>query len=150
MLNSLVLIITITILYSNIETITYYKNGEIYAINKYDNNNKKHGLQMTYYPNGSTHTIATYKHGKKEGISILYDSSGYIICSFTFKNNKLNGLLKTYYSNFITKMVIPIVNGMPNGIGKMYNYNGELEYAKIFIPLDAKKIQHILSIAEAL
>lgn len=52
-----------------------------------------------YYSNGSLKSIIEFKHGKRNGEAVYYDSIGEIIERSQFENDSLNGLSIVYNKN---------------------------------------------------
>ncbi|MCD4772726.1 MAG: hypothetical protein K8R41_05005 [Bacteroidales bacterium] len=125
-------------------TLFYYKKGFIIDkenINRFDQQNKKHGIWKYYYPDGKLKLVGKYKHGKKEGFFKEYSNVGDLAKAEKFTNGiiqenvaKLKKLdvKKDYYKNGKVKIVASYKDGVPEGIRREYSEDGTIENSYIF------------------
>ena len=125
-------------------TLFYYKKGFIVDkenINRFDQQNKKHGIWKYYYPDGKLKLVGKYKHGNKEGFFKKYSNDGNLKKAEKFTDGviqenvaKLKKLdvKKDYYKNGKVKIVASYKDGVPEGIRREYSEDGTVENSYIF------------------
>ena len=84
-------------------------------------NNKKDGMWRTYYDNGTLQRIDEYKAGKRNGATINFDRSSYLMSENTYKNDELDGISTTYINGGKIKNQIEYKKGKLDGL-KILNY----------------------------
>jgi antitoxin component YwqK of YwqJK toxin-antitoxin module len=129
----------------------YYESGEL-ASEGYVEDGKPNGYWITYYPNqlrksegnrkdflldgpwkfydekGNLKQIISYKEGKKDSISKVFESCHLLELSY-FKEGLQIGMQRIYYpdsSNALIKAEIPYQDGVKDGIAKFYAKDGRL------------------------
>jgi antitoxin component YwqK of YwqJK toxin-antitoxin module len=98
----------------------YYDNGKI----KIEGNRKNFlldSLWKFYDSKGKITKSITYKEGKKNGTSIIYDTLQKPVTIENFVNDIKQGLLRTFYKTGKTKSIIPYDKGKPDGIAYEYS-----------------------------
>jgi antitoxin component YwqK of YwqJK toxin-antitoxin module len=93
---------------------TYYKNGKI----KIEGNRRQFLLDSIwrfYDEKGRITKSIRYNEGKKDGLTINFDTLGYFISTEFYKKDVKDGPQKTFYSKSKTKTFIIYVNGKAEG-----------------------------------
>lgn len=125
-------------------TIIAYKKGfitERQRINRYDQQNLKHGKWKYFYPNDLVKREGKYKHGTMHGYFKDYDKEGNLISTAKYidgeKQEDVAELVKLeirkdYYPNGKVKVMASYKDGVPEGVRREYSTEGEIEKAYIF------------------
>ena len=74
----------------------YGSNNQLKTEGMKDQEGKRHGVWTQYFPDGKTQSVLEYKHGVKDGYSIVYHSNGSIYYSGEYRNDQMVGTW-TYY-----------------------------------------------------
>ena len=82
----------------------------------------KEGLWRFYYDFGAPQKMEEYHLGKKNGIAVTYDRSGFIQFDETYKNDELDGISLKYINGGKVKSQIEYKNGKLDG-RKLLNYD---------------------------
>lgn len=93
---------------------TYYKNGKV----KIEGNRRQFLLDSIwrfYDEKGRITKSIRYNEGKKDGLSINFDTLGYFISTEFYKKDVKDGPQKTFYSKSKTKTFTIYVNGKAEG-----------------------------------
>ena len=93
---------------------TYYKNGKI----KIEGNRRQFLLDSIwrfYDEKGMITKSIRYNEGKKDGLTINFDTLGYFISTEFYKKDVKDGPQKTFYSKSKTKTFTIYVNGKAEG-----------------------------------
>ncbi len=126
-----------------IEIITY-KKGFVTnrdRINRYDNNQKRHGKWKFFHDDGSLNIVGTYKHGVKHGYFKEYDKDGSLLNAAKYVNGEkqmnvteLQALdVKTeYYPSGKIRIKATYKDDKPEGVWREYNEEGEVERSFIY------------------
>jgi antitoxin component YwqK of YwqJK toxin-antitoxin module len=126
-------------------TLIKYKSGfivERQKINRYDNNNRKHGLWKYFHDNGVVRLEGMYKRGLENGYFKEYDYTGNLITTTKYVDGvkkedarelaKLD-VRKDYYADGQVKIVATYnKEGVPEGIRREYAPDGTIESSYIF------------------
>lgn len=122
-----------------------YKSGFIInreIINRYDNNDQKHGIWKYFHPNGVVRLEGTYKHGLENGYFKEYDQNGNLLNTSKFTDgSKLEDVAelaklevrKDYYPDGKIKIAATYnKEGKPEGIRREYTPEGNIDKSYIF------------------
>jgi antitoxin component YwqK of YwqJK toxin-antitoxin module len=93
----------------------YYKNGKV----KTEGNRKDFLLDSIwkfYSENGKITKSISYKEGKKNGYTFVFDTAQKPVSREIFVNDIKQGVTKYFYPSGKTKQTLPYVNGKPDGI----------------------------------
>lgn len=109
-------------------------------INRYDNDNKKHGIWKEFYPNQRVKSEIPFYHGLMNGIAKYYGMNGLLDSAVRYENNNKiieveNAVTNTefkieFYPNLtakgdsIKKFSGSFINGKPIGIHRFYDSVG--------------------------
>lgn len=74
----------------------YGSNDQLKTEGAMDNEGKRHGIWTSYFPDGKKQSITEYKHGLKDGYSIVYQSNGAIYYKGEYRNDKMVGTWDFY------------------------------------------------------
>ncbi|HLS31191.1 MAG TPA: hypothetical protein VK021_10070 [Flavobacteriaceae bacterium] len=76
----------------------YYKKGKENQpiMTEEYKNGKLHGWKKTYYSDGQPTEKTHYKHGLRDGESLIYGKNGQVLQQYKYKNDKLHGHSKVY------------------------------------------------------
>ena len=77
-------------------TVSYYPNGNIYQVNKYQNDTLS-GMSRTYFEGGKLKFENMYSNGEKEGKQKSYFKNGNIKAVFFSSRGSKNGVFQGYY-----------------------------------------------------
>ena len=103
--------------------------------NRYDEEGNKTGVWRTYFDNGEIKTEISYKGGKKEGTSKLFDQDGKLISINKMKGDTVASdpggvviidLYKEYHASGKVKLVGGLSGGLKSGIFRKYDEEGNL------------------------
>lgn len=99
---------------------SYFESGTLQS-----EGNRSEGLLdgewKFYRENGTLKKTITYKEDKKNGYSLIYDSTGTVVLKENYYvNNVLDSLQKEYYPNGCLKLVVMMKNGKKVGLEKVY------------------------------
>lgn len=67
----------------------HYKNGMVFTVDTLDKQGLNMGTHVAYYDTGALKEKTSYKHGKKDGTSILYDPNGKVSLIENYKEGVL-------------------------------------------------------------
>ena len=62
-----------------------------------------HGTWTSYDSEGKVQSITTYLEGKKQGVELLFDNSGYVATKASYHDDQLNGEYLVYKRRSITE-----------------------------------------------
>lgn len=125
-------------------TLVTYEKGfitEREKINRYDQQNNKHGVWKYFYENGIISMEGNYKHGLKNGYFKEYDDKGDLISTSKYIDGKKQEdvaelvkleIKKDYYPDGSIKIEASYKDGVPEGVRREYNKEGKIEKAYIF------------------
>ncbi|MFO7613809.1 MAG: toxin-antitoxin system YwqK family antitoxin [Bacteroidales bacterium] len=126
-------------------TLITYKGGfitERELINRFDNNDKKHGVWKYFYPNGMVRLEGRYKHGMENGYFKEYDMEGNLLTTSKYADGtKLEDVAelvkldvrKDYYPDGRIKIAATYnKEGLPEGVRREYAPDGTIESSFIF------------------
>ncbi|MBX2949431.1 MAG: hypothetical protein KF704_09170 [Crocinitomicaceae bacterium] len=74
----------------------YGSNDQLKTEGMYDESGKKHGVWIHYFPDGRKQSVLEYKHGVKDGFSVVYHANGSIYYSGEYRNDKMIGIWDFY------------------------------------------------------
>lgn len=102
---------------------SYYENGNLQS-----EGNRLNGLlddEWKFYTEaGVLSKTITYKEDKKNGYSLIYDTTGTVVLKeMYYVNNILDSLQKEYYPNGCLKLVVMMKNGKKVGLERIYDAN---------------------------
>lgn len=98
----------------------YYENGKL----KIEGNRKNFLLDSVwkfYDQKGRLTKSISYSEGKKNGPTIVYDTSKKVLSIESFSNDVKQGLTRTLHKNGKTKSIIPFDKGKQDGTGYEYS-----------------------------
>ena len=72
-------------------------------------------VEKEYWPNGKVKWERTYKDGKLDGVSTVYDEAGTLREEIPFKNGKKDGLYRSYYSDGKLRTEANYKDGLKDG-----------------------------------
>jgi len=116
-----------------------YKKGFIAnreRINRYDNNDKKHGNWKYFYDNGNLKLECIYKHGLRNGYYKEYDVDGNLLFAFKYiegvKQEAVAELTKLdvkteYYPDGRVKIKATYKDDKPEGVWREYDEYGDIQ-----------------------
>ncbi len=125
-------------------TLITYKKGFITdreRINRFDQQNKKHGKWKYFYDSGILSLEGIYKHGIKHGYFKEFDMEGNLITTSKYVNGEKQEdvaelvkleIRKDYYPNGNVKIIASYKEGIPEGVTREFNEEGEIEKAYVF------------------
>jgi antitoxin component YwqK of YwqJK toxin-antitoxin module len=123
----------------NITELMIYKKGFITGrekINRYDAENKQHGIWKWFYANGIIQLEGVYKHGLKNGFFKYYDTEGNLksIEKYVDDLKQLDSeevarleMKRDYFPSGKVKIEATYRNGVAEGVRREYNETGEVE-----------------------
>ncbi len=109
-------------------------------INRFDNENNRHGLWKTFYPNGMIKEEFSYRHGKLDGYYKQYDRDGnlesirkYIEDELIKDSDELveYEIRRDYYPDMRVKIEGSYRDGVADGVRKEFNPDGTLRIVYI-------------------
>lgn len=113
----------------------YNKNGQFYAVGKYNNKDIKVGDWVFYYSNGKEKAKTSYNNkGMLEGQCYWYDEDGFIKESGVFKDGSLDG--EGYYTrenSGTPKYKATVIDNKLEGEMTIYDRNGIKSVVKNFV-----------------
>lgn len=109
-------------------TTLYYKTGTKAAEGIYIGNLKDSIWNYYSYYDKTLTSREKYVHGKKEGISVNYYSTGKISQELEYKNDIKNGIWKQYYDNGSLKISATYTNGKRTGAFVVNYPNNKAEW----------------------
>jgi antitoxin component YwqK of YwqJK toxin-antitoxin module len=123
----------------NIIELMTYKKGFITGrekINRYDPENKQHGVWKWFYADGVIQLEGVFKHGLKNGIFKYYDTKGNLKTIEKYvddiKQQESEEVVKLemkrdYFPSGKVKIEATYRNGVAEGVRREFNENGEVE-----------------------
>lgn len=69
----------------------YGGNDQLKTEGMYDADGKRHGVWTQYFPDGRKQSITEYKHGLKDGYSMVYHINGSIYYRGEYQNDQMVG-----------------------------------------------------------
>ncbi|HLU86759.1 MAG TPA: hypothetical protein VKZ44_03320 [Taishania sp.] len=69
----------------------YGSNDQLKTEGTYDSKGKKHGIWVHYFPDGRKQSIVEFRHGLKNGYSIVYHANGSIYYRGEYKDDEMVG-----------------------------------------------------------
>lgn len=119
-------------------------DGTMSSANQVDEMGRVHGIRVTYFPNGKTvFSKLTFKHGIKEGPSVMYYDNGQVFEHATFENGEKHGPQRKYHKSGELLAEYAYENGHPLPGLKEYHKDGTLvsEYPEVGF----REIDHLSS-----
>lgn len=125
-------------------TLIEYKKGFITRrerINRFDQQQQKHGAWKYFYEDGSLKLEGNYKHGLAHGYFKSYDKKGNLLKAEKFLNGQLQEdaselqkleVVKEYYPDGQLKTVATFKEDVAEGVTKQYAPSGEIEKAVVY------------------
>lgn len=77
----------------------YGSNNQLKMEGEYDENQQRHGVWTYYFIDGKKQAITEYKHGLKDGQSIVYHPNGSLYYKGEYKNDHKVGVWDFYDTN---------------------------------------------------
>ena len=90
------------------------------------------GLESWYYPNRNLKSAGKYVNGKKEGLWVIYDSSGHLVDSATYVAGRLSGIRLQWNKDGILTDSMQF-DGAGNGVEVQWFDNGNLSSAGYWV-----------------
>jgi antitoxin component YwqK of YwqJK toxin-antitoxin module len=89
------------------------------------------GTEKYFNENGTMRAERTYKDGKRDGVSKIYNN-GVLIIEMPFKNGKKEGVMKLYGKNGKLGSETPYKNDLADGLSRSYLENGEVYFEVLY------------------
>jgi antitoxin component YwqK of YwqJK toxin-antitoxin module len=89
------------------------------------------GTEKYFNENGTIRAERTYKDGKRDGVSKIYNN-GALIIEMPFKNGKKEGVLKLYDKNGKLGSERSYKNDLADGLSRSYSKNGEVYFEVLY------------------
>lgn len=109
----------------------YSKNGKI----KIEGNRKNFLLDSTwkfYDERGKITKSINYGEGKKNGLTVIYDTAQLIIATENYLNDVREGFSRTFYKSGKTKTIVPYVKGKMEGTAYEYSQDSLITAISIY------------------
>jgi antitoxin component YwqK of YwqJK toxin-antitoxin module len=74
----------------------YGSNNQLKTEGMYDEEGKKHGVWTQYFPDGKKQSVGEFKHGLKDGYSVVYHANGSIYYSGEYRDDQMVGIWDFY------------------------------------------------------
>ncbi|MCF8227610.1 MAG: toxin-antitoxin system YwqK family antitoxin [Bacteroidales bacterium] len=125
-------------------TLIEYEKGYITRrerINRFDQQQKRHGAWKEFYNNEVVKMEGNYKHGQPHGYFKTYDREGNLLKAEKYLNGELQkdaeelrklDVVKEYYPDGKLKTVATFKDDIQEGVTKQYTLKGEIENAIVY------------------
>jgi len=77
----------------------YGGNNQLKIEGEYDDNQQRHGVWTYYTVDGKKQSVTEYKHGIKDGFSIVYHPNGSVYYKGEYRNDQQVGVWDFYDTN---------------------------------------------------
>jgi uncharacterized protein len=153
---------------NSVEESSFYSNGQLIVLEKYEDRKLKDGVYKVYYRSGKLKKLVTkkgnvddgpckfyyengrindscsYVNGKLEGPYLTFSETGKLLSKYVYKNGKIDGIAEKYYEDGKLKEKDVWKNGKETEIYR-YNTAGKLYQT---LELDDNILYHIKSYSE--
>ena len=109
-----------------IEHISYYSNGQIEYVEKYDDKDYIDGTYKSYFADGTKKKEVSYKDGKLSGVCNTWFINGRLNEELHYEDGKLNGPDNEYYETGKIKEKSFYKNGKLDGLDQKFDNDGIL------------------------